>query len=276
VNTSGQDRGGTLEAVLRELPAFTQAVGRAPAIVAAYQPWASNWVRNDNLRRVAETYGAIPMISWHCGEPNEHVAAGGADPLITRFAEQMKAYGGPVLLRWYWEANLHLFPECLGPGTPDERAQRYVEAFRHIADVFDEVGATNVAFVWAPSAGAWAFPMETYYPGDQHVDWIGVDGYDRLEDPGGFAEVFDSWYRLFVDRGKPMIVTETGATSKQPDFFREIGVAVPVAYPQLKAIVYFDAVGSLLDWRLGSDGGEGLEAFAELGQMPHFAVMPGQ
>ncbi len=270
VNRFGINGGGSLKLVLGNLPDFTERMGRNPAIVASYQSWDGPWVLDENLRTVADTYGAIPMVSWGCGSSNEQIASGAEDPLITRFAEQLRDYGGPILLRWYWEANLLILPECLGPGTPAEQAAHYVDAFRHIADVFDAVGASNVAFVWAPSVAPAAAPLEPFYPGDEYVDWIGADGYGLVE----FSAVFGGWYDAYAGRGKPMIVAETGAIDDQAQFLADVGEVLPAEFPQIKAIVYFDAIGKYIDWRLSSYGGSGLDAFATLGREPWFAVVP--
>ena len=273
VNPSGSDGGGTIEQVLGDLPAFRQQMGRSPAIVSVYQPWTYPWVRNDNLIEIADSYGAIPMVSWHCGDTNERIASGADDALIFRFAEQLKKYARPVLLRWFWEANLPN-PDCLGTGTRAEQAAQYVAAFRRIARIFDIDGASNVAFVWATS-GAWvAAPMEMFYPGDQYIDWIGVDGYDRQQrGREAFTALFSHWYELFAGRRKPMIVTDTGATTDQAEFLQGIAEVLPRDFPAIKALVYFDSVAGI-DWRLSSYGGAGFTAFVGLGRNPLFAAIP--
>ena len=241
--------------------------------MSVYQPWKKPWVRNAKLSEIADSYGAVPLVSWHCGDTNERIASGADDDLIVQFADQLKSYGRPVLLRWYWEANLPVYPHCLGTGSVADQEQ-YVAAFRRIAGIFDREGANNVEFVWSISASGIAFPMEKFYPGDDYVDWIGADGYDR-EQHGreAFTEVFSPWYRLFEGHGKPLIVTETGATTDQADFLQGVADVLPKDFPRIKAFVYFDAVGAI-DWRLGSYGGVGLDAFAELGRNPYFTAMP--
>ncbi len=64
-----------------------------------------------------------------------------------------------------------------------------------------------------------------------------------------------------------MIVAETGSpASNQVDYLQSIGQDVP-AMPQIKGVVYFDAVGPMNNWRLGPAG---LQAFARLAAMPYF------
>lgn len=261
--------------ILTNLPAFNAQIGRRLAIVSLYQPWAEGWVLNESLTQVADTQGAIPMISWRCGDTNERVAAGAADDLIFAFAYQLRGYARPVLLRWFWEMNLLIPRECLGEGTQEQQAASYRAAYQRIATIFDMAGATNVAFVWAPSTAAFATDaMDAFYPGDEFVDWIGADGYSRRKlGVEAFAAQFGPWYAQYAGKGKPMIVAETGATKDQVDFLRGIADVVPRDFPQIKALVYFDAA-SQIDWRLTSYGGAGVGGFAELGQNPYFAVMP--
>jgi hypothetical protein len=274
VNTPGTKRGGTLQVVLDSLPAFTEQIGRNLAIIQAYQSWSEPWVRNENLTIVADKYKAIPMVSWHCGDSNERIASGADDALIVKFAQQMKEYARPIFLRWYWEPNLPLYPACFGPGPETERASRYVAAFRRIARIFDQEGADNAAFVWSVSTITNPRVMKMYYPGDKYVDWIGADGYDRSHrGRAAFTEQFKPWYSRFARRGKPMIVTETGATIDQREFLQGAARAMPKDFPEIKGFIYFDSVGQT-DWRLTSYGGVGIEAFAELGRDPYFAAMP--
>ena len=264
----------TIQEILIHLPEFNTKIGRNLAIVSVYQPWASGWVLNDNLTQIADSQGAIPMVSWRCGETNERLMTGASDALIFQFAEQLKAYGRPVLLRWFWEANFLNNELCHGTGTAEEEAAFYVGAFQRIAEIFDVVGASNVSFVWAPSTALVASPMEAFYPGDDYVDWIGADGYDRQQlGEDAFATQFGAWYEMFHGRGKPMMVAETGATTDQAAYLRGIADVLPTDFPEIKALIYFDAAGEI-DWRLGSYGATGLSAFADLGRQPYFTAVP--
>jgi hypothetical protein len=274
VNPLARDGGGSIEQVLPDLPGFVSQLGRNPAILSVYQPWNERWVRNDLLAQLADGYGAIPMISWHCGDTDDRVASGADDAVIFDLAYQLRDYGRPVLLRWFWEANLLANRPCLGDGTPLEAAERYRAAFARIVSIFRMAGASNVAFVWCASTAQVAAPMQHFYPGDDWVDWIGADGYDRHGlGAAAFPDQFGRWYELFAGIGKPLIVTETGATTDQADYLAGVGDVVPRDFPQIKALVYFDGVGDI-DWRLGAYDGSGIGAFAALAANPWFATMP--
>ena len=50
----------------------------------------------------------------------------------------------------------------------------FIEAFRKIVGIFRDEKAENVAFVWCYAAGGRPYFMQ-WYPGDEYVDWWGID-----------------------------------------------------------------------------------------------------
>lgn len=262
-------------------------LGRTPAIVSVYQNFAGPWIPNSTLDEIASGQEAIPLVSWACGGvPDSAINAGQYDQTIATYAAQLKAYGLPIMLRWFWEMNLTTNPgyaTCLGSG-PTGGAAGYQMAFQRIWNIFQRVGATNVSFVWAISS---AFSITTdpaiYYPGNQYIGWIGVDGYDRplnYRGTQGFAYQFSRWYQEFSSYGKPMIVTETGAPTsynigKQPPpgeqaaWINGIQSSMPTAFPQIKGLVYYDSPTSASNWEFGAAG---MAAFKSLASDPYFSA----
>ncbi len=105
-------------------------------------------------------YGAVPFFSWgsqstpvplDLDEPAfqlADIANGTYDSYIREFAEGAKAWGHPFFLRFDWEMNGNWFPwaEDANANNPGE----YVAAWRHVHDIFTQVGATNATWVWCP------------------------------------------------------------------------------------------------------------------------------
>ncbi len=211
--------------------------------------------------------GAIPLVSWGCAS-TAAVASGQYDQLITSYATALKAFGHPVLLRWFWEMNLRVAKDvaCIGSNGP----AGFVSAWIHVWNIFHQVGATNVSFVWCPGISGGQIESAQYFPGAAYVDWIGADGYDR-KDQGAqaFAQVFGAWYSAYAAYGKPMMVGETGATATdQAAYLQGIGSALPSQFPDIKALVYFDAPGPADLWVLTPDG---LQAYGQLARSPYFS-----
>jgi Glycosyl hydrolase family 26 len=251
---------------LSQLGVFSGTIGRPLGLVHVFQNWR-NPVRNDVLASVAST-GAIPVVDWGCISDTA-VIDGSQDALITSYAQSLAAYGRPVFLRWFWEMNLIKLPRtksCLGT----QGASGYVKAWQHIKTIFQQQGATNVAFVWCPSVIKADF-ASAYYPGNQFVDWIGFDGYDRTQDPTILTSQFLPFYAHWVPNGKPMMMAETGATTDQAAFLANLATTLPKTLPKIKALLYYDSEGTS-DWTLAnSPGNPGLNQFIAMGQLPYFS-----
>jgi hypothetical protein len=159
----------------------------------------------------------------------------------------------------------------------------YISAWRRIHDTFTQRGATNVAWVWCPTAyGFKTGRAQTYYPGDAYVDWTCADGYnwapERANAPwNSFQTIFDPFYEWGLTTGKPMMVGETGVMERgageKAQWIQNAFATARTRYPEMKAIVYFDAIryehGGSYDWRIDTSPGA-LQAFASVANDPHF------
>ena len=252
---------------LHLLPSFNASLQRPLSVVHIYQPWTEP-TPEAQIQQV-RAGGAIPMIDWGCGDTDANIIAGADDTLISGFAHQLAALNAPIFLRWYYEPN---FPggadyaSCISTLGP----QGYVEAFRHIHDLFVAAGASNVAFVWNIGASGSDHDWIDYYPGSAYVDWITADGYVRTSTPtpGVFSQRFAQWYQTFADFGKPLMITETAAFSgAQQAYLNEIRAEAPAEFPLLKGVLYFDALGNLSGYPLDSGG---MQSFRSLSSDPFF------
>lgn len=249
---------------IQQIPAFNQSVGRALGMYNVYTSF-SNPPTTTALATIA-SYGAIPLVSWACTNLNS-IVSGAEDSHIQAYANALKAFGRPVLLRFYWEMNnayASFNSACGGYGNPT----LYVAAWQHVWNAFRADGATNVAFVWNPSVTPDA---SAYYPGNSYVDWIGADGYDRSNlGTSAFPTLINAFYSEWAPHNKPILVGETGAmtASQQQQYIAGMEADLPTMYPDIKAIIYWDAVGASGDnWVLQ---GSGLAAFASMAADPYF------
>ncbi|MGH8990294.1 MAG: glycoside hydrolase family 26 protein [Acidimicrobiia bacterium] len=197
--------------------------------------------------------GRIPLISWGCGS-SRAIARGDHDDVIRRTGEAFKAFGHEFMMRYCWEMDGNKRAGTVG--NPAD----FIDAWRRIYDIIvNQVGATNVVWVWCGNAahfkspnddGHWAFD---YYPGDDVVDWISADGYnwgvsDRNGSGGhddrwrGFVEIFDEfmvWARSTGPKG-PNAPTEfpdvfPNKTQVKPIQIGEYGVQEQSSDPEAKA-----------------------------------------
>jgi beta-mannanase len=254
---------------LTQLDAFEAAAGKRVAIYSSYQSWQYLGFDPDEMSAVAAR-GAIPMVTW---EPWDHlkggvhqpgyslkaIADGSIDAYITTWAREAKAWGGRIFLRFAHEMNGTWYPWC--EGVNGNAPASYVRAWRHVHDIFTAVAATNVRWVWSPIAAfSGSTPFRELYPGDAHVDWVAVDGYNGgvALDWGGwrnFHRIFDASLRRLRELApdKPIMIAEVASAEQGGSKARWITnfFASLAARPEITAFVWFNWHKET-DWRIQS------------------------
>ncbi len=226
-----------------DMSAFEKLTGKKHASYFRYvgygEPFPFRWVESLHRR------GDIPQIAW---EPNDGLDAVKDDDYLHGWAEAAARTGGPVLLRYASEMN----------GTWQAYSgepSKYIEKWRLVCRVMREV-APNVIMVWCPFATPQATITE-YYPGDEWVDWVGVNiysvhHYDGDPDKPAHDDPRDLLryvYDLYADR-KPIAICEYAATHycaacKQDvtDFglrqMTRLYQSLPTQFPRVKMINWF-------------------------------------
>lgn len=251
-----------------------RALGRKLAIDQLYVRWAAPMplaVARWDLRG-----GRIPMISW-AGASTDLIAAGAYDTQIRARALQLRALRGPVMLRWFAEMDgVGNHPNVVSPAS-------FIEAWRHIHDIFSNAGAVNVRWVWCPNAFHFAAGFaQRFYPGGGYVDWIGADGYSWApQRPGtswrSFGQIFSAFYRWGLSTGRPLLVGEYGVLERAPGekaaWFAAADRELRTQFPAIRAVVYFDSDHQHYDWRVTTSP-SALAAFRAFARDPYFSVRP--
>ena len=91
------------------------------------------------------------------------------------FADWAKRFGHPMFVSLGHEMNGHWYSWGTTGTTPEE----YKKYYRLVHGLMSERGATNVAFVFNPDLKADS-PLkdyDSYFPGAEYVDWVGLDVY---------------------------------------------------------------------------------------------------
>ncbi|MGD8239238.1 MAG: glycosyl hydrolase [Armatimonadota bacterium] len=261
-----------------DLARFEQLTQRKHASYFRYSgygmPFPAEWVER------VKAAGAVPHIAW---EPLEGLDPIAEDDYLAKWAEDARDAACPIFLRFASEMNGTWMPYS---GDP----KKYVEKFRLVHDVLERI-APNVAMVWC----VFATPIATikqYYPGDEYVDWVGVNVYSVLRhdgDPNKPAgedprDMLDFVYREYADR-KPIQISEYAAThycratdQKLVDFaigrMSVLYASLPKQLPRVKMINWFsvNAVDEQLaanNYALTSEE-RVLDTYAQLVSHPHF------
>lgn len=230
-------------------------LGRRLDIVHWFMNWEHSW--DPQLVARASQSGRVPMISWQPHrQPVRDIAAGAYDAYMRSWADGVRDFGGPVYLR--------PFPEMNGDWVGwNGDAAGLVLAWRRMAQVFEAAGADNVRWVWSPNLTDWprvdGNRMEDYYPGEDYVDVLALDGYNWGTTRSwsrwrSFEDIFAAPYERITALGpQPLWVAEIGSTDQGGDKAAWVrDMLMSNAFERLEAIVWFDQ-HSNADWRVDSD-----------------------
>ena len=199
------------------------------------------------------------------------------DSYLKEISDLFKKYPDvPIYLRFAAEFDI-----WTTLAEPDE----FKTAFRYVSEYFKRRN-DNVAIVWSPNqVSNWYIDIDEYYPGDEYVDWVGISLYAQkyfLGDPDQKEEneiVFKSGINSnpviaikdIVEKygnRKPIMLSESGCGHKlvksgenTTDFalqrLKEYYSYLPMVYPQIKLIAYFDwyvdAASEKNDYRLSTN-----------------------
>lgn len=216
----------------------------------------------------AHSRGMTPVISleisqWGRGEDTgylEEVAKGEFDDFFRKWAEDAKACGLPVILRFGFEMNGDWFPWGSQPKT-------FILAWRRTHNIFKQVGCDNVEWMFSPNV-LWDKRTEkkdfyNYYPGAAYVDLIGLDGYnfgdhhDKWHEWQTYEEVFERTIRASMKFNKPVYISEIGCADDSrkaawiQDFLEKVSKD-----DRIEGFIYFNHFNPRKgepNWRFDSD-----------------------
>lgn len=229
------------------------AWGRRHAAVLVYVDWGNplpGWAVSAARRGYALQVALQPVRGL------EAVTDG---PYLQGLVREIAGLGVPVFLRFAAEMNGDWTSWSGNPAL-------YVEKFRLVAEAARE--APNVAVVWCPNHAP-EDNIAEYYPGDEYVDWVGVNFYSDYYMCGNPSEPLESQfvhhqgklasplekldyvYAMFADR-KPVMVCEFGAAHRSVTTGEDVtswGLSqlgmlygyLPLRFPRVKAVFYFSA-----------------------------------
>ena len=109
-------------------------------------------------------------------------ADGGYDDKWTELGRNLMSNNLPTtIVRPGWEFNGSWY----GWAAKDRQTD-YIECFQHVVRAMRTVPGQQFQFIWCPAVGDLEFPAEQAYPGNEFVDYVGVDVYDESWLPGTY------------------------------------------------------------------------------------------
>lgn len=198
------------------------------------------------------------MITWQpfFSSNNEKsilkdITDGKYDDYIRDFALMAKNLNKPVLLRFAQEMNGNWFP--WSGSKNGNNTEIYQKAYRYVYELFSEMECNNVEFVFSVSFKdipnkEWN-RFEKYYPGDEYVDWIGIDminwGNIRKIYTNNPSGIINSVYERIIKKypKKPILISEAAFPSQNVDkkkWIKEFFDSLKTKYTAIKAFVWYD------------------------------------
>ena len=237
--------------------------------------------------------GTIPFLSWasqsvqaSLDQPDytlASVANGNHDAYIREFAEQAKAWNRPFFLRFDAEMNGFWFP--WGESVNNNQPGDFVAAWRHVHDIFDQVGAYKATWVWCPNVDFTRSltPLHSLYPGHEYVDWTCLDGFNWSKNGvnpqpwRSFDKIFDRSYRTITQRlapNKPMILAEMasgGGPRAKAKWIDDMFEQLRTKYRRIRGLIWFEQIDRGVQWPIESSGAA-TKAFRRGIRQPGFRV----
>lgn len=245
-----------------ENPNTVKLKGEKTSLVMYYQDFSPDSKFNLEFMNKLYQKGTIPIVTWEPwirdsgqeeplnkeGQTDDEILSGKYDEHIRQWAKGAKRFGRPFFLRFAHEMNGNWYAWGSFDGNS---ADKYKKMWIYIHDIFEEVGADNVIWLWSPNNTdpyGEADSALDYYPGSEYVDWTGFSAFNW-----GKANPWNRWidfktsswniYTILVDLNKPIMVTETSSASAGGDktewFEQTLKKDIPTM-PMIRGLVLFD------------------------------------
>lgn len=257
---------------------FQADSGRHMDVVGLYVGWETPFSNVQPSLNPIYQNGSTAMLTWQPDVYTTQISSANQTitNYITQFANAVKAYGHPILIRPMHEMNGNWYPHwCIG-GSNTNSNTTYIAAWQYIVNIFRQVGATNASFIWCINNGnvGSGSSYTGTFPGEAYVDYLAIDGYNWGTTLGDlkwktFTQVFQPAYTALVGLNqtlthpKPIWITEWSSVEEQSetqdlvrdkagwitDAFRQIALNT---FPEITGLIWFNENQQQSDWRIES------------------------
>lgn len=255
----------------RGLREQSELLGAVPDYVLFFQDLSFR--RGFPLESVKACYelGVTPVISqelweWRHRHSDDdtwltRINRGDFDAQWRDWARGAKLFGHRVILRFGFEMNGDWFDWGQQP-------EAFITAWRHVHQIVrEEAGASNVEFMFSPNVEWDAYKplteIERYYPGEDYVQVLGLDGYNfgdahsQWHSWQSYAEVFEDSIEIMAQWPHPLLLAEIGsAEGPRKAYWLQDFLDTVDEDPRVSGFIYFnyfDHRKGEPNWLLNSD-----------------------
>jgi hypothetical protein len=197
---------------------FEKKVGHSMNLVSTFVHWGNENQFPQDLADFALAGNKTLVIYWEAMDYNnpavdnnprysyDEILNGGWDMYIKSFSASVKAYKGKVIIIPFEEPNGNWYPWSASKNN--NSIAKYKSAFSYLHKFF--AGSTNVKFAWDVNSDSVPNTPENaianYYPGNNLVDYVGVNGFNFDNPWQSFDEIFGSTLNLLSTYQKPVYI----------------------------------------------------------------------
>ncbi len=134
-------------------------------------------------------------------DATKEISEGKYEEKFNTFLKVIKDFGNPVFVRAGYEFDK------AGKYNP----KSFIKAWKYLVDKFRREKISNLATVWCACPYNGTSAVEPFYPGDDYVDWFGVDVFMARHITGKYEPV-ENFIKLAEKHKKPVMVGESTPT----------------------------------------------------------------
>ncbi|MEK6893564.1 MAG: glycosyl hydrolase [Nanoarchaeota archaeon] len=186
---------------------YWEAVGKYKPRI--YMTYIKFQCLDDWIKKIRKEIKLFPNLMIQIGlnlringeDKTKEISEGKYDKELKKFAETISEIKNPVFVRIGYEFDAK---ERYAP-------KNYILAFRYIVSYFRKNNLDNIASVWCSCPYNGTEPFEPYYPGDEYVDWFGIDvfGVELFKDSK--YKPIEEFLKMAIQHKKPVMIGESSA-----------------------------------------------------------------
>ncbi len=235
-----------------------EAPGMSPCVIMEFVSWNDGSFDhlNEKIVEIRET-GATPILTlepWYFPGKKpvslNSISSGEQDKVLRSFGRTIAKSGGTVMIRFAHEMNGNWYPWA---GFHNGKSPApYIEAWKRAHKVISSETDKKATLLWIWSVNNKSVPSEAwnkpqnYYPGNEYVDIIGIDGYNwSSKHPKSFDRIF---HRSLIKLRelyptKAFAITETassGSDAYKANWIKNMFHSLDWKYNYVSFFVWFD------------------------------------
>jgi hypothetical protein len=237
------------------------SIGSKLPIMSWFQGLSNSWLRTQSADAAESGHdlqiALAPGLAGGIAVPFTDILSGKWNTRLDKYFTGAATYPHNVTIRFCHEMNMSQHPWSIrnqSPCTTDLNV--WLDTWRYVVDRQRAIGG-NVRWQWCVGGiDMGGVPAETYWPGADYVDVIGIDVYNGYGPYTPPAKLIKSMYDRVtaLDPDAPVWLSEvgcreprTGEAWDKAGWYRDLFALT--GFPRMEAIIFFN-MNKEFDWRI--------------------------